>query len=113
MKKIDDENKKENIQDENQDMTLIDMNDVFSLSEHKIKAIPLLPFKEVFLPYANKTVKLRKPITRDIKAVANISNQEIKAFHLISNLTGLSIQELENLEFRDFKLLNSASESFL
>lgn len=87
--------------------------DVFALSEAKVAAIPLLPVKEVFLPYANKTVKFRKPITRDVKAVANIPNQELKTYQMISNLTGMTPDDVEKLEYRDFRILNSVLESFL
>lgn len=90
-----------------------DNEDVFLLSREKRAAIPLLPFKEVFLPYSNKTVKFRKPITRDVKAVSNISNQELKTYQMISNLTGIDMNELESLEYRDFRVLNDVLESFL
>ncbi|MDN5092720.1 MAG: phage tail assembly protein [Aliarcobacter butzleri] len=82
--------------------------------ENQTKAvIPLPPFKEIDLPYAGKTVKMRKPIVRDIKALANITNQEIKTYHLISNLTGLSMDEIEMLDYPDFSVLNKELESFL
>lgn len=86
---------------------------VFDLSREKRVAIPLLPFKDIFLPYANITVKMRKPIVRDIKALANITNQEIKTYHLISNLTGLSMDEIEMFDYPDFSVLNKELESFL
>lgn len=81
--------------------------------EVKKAVIPLPPFKEIELPYAGKTVKMRKPIVRDIKALANITNQEIKTYHLISNLTGLSIDEIDMLDYPDFSVLNKELESFL
>ena len=87
--------------------------DVFALSEAKVAAIPLIPVKEVFLPYANKTVKLRKPLAGDIKAVAHILNAELKTYHLISNLTGLTMGEIDKLEYKEFKLLNEHLQSFL
>lgn len=87
--------------------------DIFVLSREKRAAIPLVPVKEIYLPYANKTVKLRKPSTRDVKAVANISNAELKTYYLVSNLTGLTMDEIDKLEYKEFKLLNEHLQSFL
>ncbi len=87
--------------------------DIFVLSREKKAAIPLVPVKEIYLPYANKTVKLRKPLAGDIKAVAHILNAELKTYHLISNLTGLTMGEIDKLEYKEFKLLNEHLQSFL
>jgi|GEM_PF-1294540 len=59
-----------------------------------------------------KVVNIREPKVRDVRAVSFEKNEEERTYLLISNLTGLSNDELNELSFKDFKLLEKKLQSF-
>ena len=60
-----------------------------------------------------RVVKMRKPKVRDMRAVANIENEIERELHLVSNLTGLSVEELDDLSLDDYRKLQEVLEDFL
>ena len=60
-----------------------------------------------------KKVAMRTPLVRDLKAVGNIPNAVEQEIILISNLTGLHKDEIEELEIKDYTLLQKELKGFL
>lgn len=60
-----------------------------------------------------KTINMRKPKVRDLRAVANIKNEMEQEIQLISNLTGLSTDEIDDMDFADYKKLQEKLKDFL
>ncbi len=56
---------------------------------------------------------MREPKMRDIRALSNIKNNEERELKLISNLSGLSEAEIDNLTFREYKVLQEKLTDFL
>ena len=56
---------------------------------------------------------MREPKMKDIRAVSNIKNNEEKEIKLISNLTGLSADELDDATFKEYKILQERLTDFL
>ena len=56
---------------------------------------------------------MRVPLVRDLKAVGNISNAIEQEIVLIANLTGLHKDEIEELEAKDYMLLQKELKGFL
>ncbi len=59
-----------------------------------------------------KIVEMRVPKVRDVRAVSTEKNEEERTYLLISNLTGISNDELNELPFKDFKILERELQSF-
>jgi len=59
-----------------------------------------------------KVVNIREPKVRDVRAVSFEKNEEERTYLLISNLTGLSNDELNELSFKDFKILEKELQGF-
>jgi len=59
-----------------------------------------------------KLVDIREPKVRDVRAVSFEKNEEERTYLLISNLTGLSNDELNELSFKDFKKLEKELQGF-
>jgi hypothetical protein len=68
--------------------------------------------KEVTLS-SGKKLAIREPLVRDMRAVSNFTNLEEKTVRLVSNLTNLTLDELDALTFKDFSLLQAELEGFL
>lgn len=60
-----------------------------------------------------KKITMRVPLVRDLKAVGNISNAIDQEIVLIANLTGLHKDEIEELEAKDYMLLQKELKGFL
>ena len=60
--------------------------------------------------YANS---MREPKVKDIRALSTIKDDAEKEFNLISNLTGLTPGELDELSLKDYKILQDKLNSFL
>jgi len=60
-----------------------------------------------------KEIQIRVPKVRDIKALGMIENPIEKEVVLISNLSGVSIEELDDMELKDYSLLSAAVNDFL
>ena len=58
-------------------------------------------------------VEMREPKVRDIKLVNNIKDEFDKEMALLSNLTEMSKEELEDLTMQDFSKLDEALQVFL
>lgn len=58
-------------------------------------------------------VEMREPKVRDIKLVNNIKDEFDKEMALLSNLTEMTQEELENLTMQDFSKLDEALQVFL
>mgnify|MGYP003447968017 FL=1 len=56
---------------------------------------------------------MREPKVKDIRALSTIKDDAQKEFNLISNLTGLTPGELDELSFKDYKILQDKLNSFL
>lgn len=56
---------------------------------------------------------MREPKMRDIRALNHIKNDAEKEFALISNLTGVTNSELDNLSFKEYKVLQERLNDFL
>ena len=57
--------------------------------------------------------KMREPKMRDIRALAKYKTNEEKEFFLISNITGLKHSELDELTFKEYKILADKLKGFL
>jgi len=60
-----------------------------------------------------KVIKMRKPKVRDLKAVANIKNEMEQEIQLVSNLTGLTTDEIDDMDFTDYKKFQEQLKNFL
>ncbi|AZV46842.1 phage tail assembly protein [Nautilia sp. PV-1] len=60
-----------------------------------------------------RVIKMRSPKVRDIRAIDKIEGESEKEITLISNLTGLSIAELDDLDLKEYKKLQDALAGFL
>ena len=60
-----------------------------------------------------KIIKIRSPKVRDLKAVSHINDEIEKEENLIANLTGLSIEEIDEMDLSDYKKLQEALMGFL
>ncbi len=58
-------------------------------------------------------IKMREPKVKDIRAVKHIKDEEDKEYALISNLTGISEDKINELSFKDFKILDESLQNFL
>jgi len=61
----------------------------------------------------DKTVEMREPKVRDMRIVADEKNEQEKEIKLISNLTGLTTDEIDDLSLKDYGLLSGELASFL
>ena len=59
-----------------------------------------------------KIVEMRAPKVRDVRAVSTEKNEEERTYLLVSNLTGISNDELNELYFKDFRKLEKELQSF-
>jgi hypothetical protein len=55
-----------------------------------------------------KTVEMREMKVRDVRAVSKIEDDAEREFALVSNLTGLSPEELDDLPWSDYVKLQTA-----
>lgn len=55
-----------------------------------------------------KEVRMRTILVRDVRAVSHIDNDADRELTLISNLTGLTPDELDELPWADFQMLQEA-----
>ena len=62
---------------------------------------------------SNKEIQMRKPKVLDLRAIEHIKNETEQTFMLISNLTGISEGELDQMGVADFKKLSEGLQSFL
>lgn len=58
-------------------------------------------------------ITMRKPKLRDVRAVKHIADIEDREVALISNLTGLSEEQLDELDYQDYSALDNQLASFL
>lgn len=72
--------------------------------------------KTIILPISEREIKVRPLKTSDVrkadKEMGGSSNME-KAIFLTSLITGLSVDEIDELDFRDYLELQKEFESFL
>lgn len=69
--------------------------------------------KKITLKDSEREVEMRVPLVRDMRALSEIANAEEKEIALVSNLTGLTKEELDNLTLRDYAILQKGLQSFL
>ncbi len=60
-----------------------------------------------------KEVTLREPKVRDMLALEPVIGEQLKEVTLISNLSGLSVEEIEEITIKDYKKLSEKLQSFL
>jgi len=58
-------------------------------------------------------VKLRRPLTRDIRAVDHIPNDQEKTLALITNLGEIPPKAVDEIDGKDLRTISSKIESFL
>jgi len=68
--------------------------------------------KEIILSNGKK-ITMRKPKVRDMRIVANEENEIEKEIKLISNLTNLTVEELDDMDLEDYRKLQEALMGFL
>jgi len=61
----------------------------------------------------DKRVTMREPKVRDIRAVSSIASEEEKEIALISNLTGMMEEEIDDLSLADYAKLQDALSGFM
>jgi len=61
----------------------------------------------------DKIVKMRAPKVRDLKMVNHIEDEIEKEENLIANLTGISVDELDEMDIAEYKKLQKALMDFL
>lgn len=59
-----------------------------------------------------KKVQMREPKVRDFRVVGNHQSQGELEVHLIANLTGLTVEELDDLTMKEYAPLQKALEGF-
>lgn len=60
-----------------------------------------------------RVVEMREPKVRDMKNVKEITDEFDKELMLITNLTGLTPDEVEELSMKDFAKIDGALKDFL
>ncbi|ALV25038.1 putative protein, FluMu gp41 family [Campylobacter iguaniorum] len=60
-----------------------------------------------------KNIEMREPKVRDMRIVSQINNPADKELSLISNLTGLSSDELDELNMKEYAKLQKGLQDFL
>ncbi|TLE14462.1 MULTISPECIES: phage tail assembly protein [Helicobacter] len=68
---------------------------------------------EKIIKLGNKEVKMRKPLVRDVRAICDIANDFEREIAMIANLTGISIDEIDNLELGDLAILQGALKELI
>jgi hypothetical protein len=68
--------------------------------------------KEIVLSDGRK-VTMREPLVRDMRAVESFASPSEKEISLISNLTGLLIEELDSLTLKEYGKLQDRLKDFL
>jgi hypothetical protein len=58
-------------------------------------------------------VTMREPKVRDMKVVSGIENDVEKEIALVKNLTGMAAEEIEELNMKDYALLQKGLSDFL
>ncbi|RXJ86958.1 phage tail assembly protein [Arcobacter sp. CECT 8985] len=59
-----------------------------------------------------KEVEMREPKVRDMRVVGNHQSQGELEVHLIANLTGLTVEELDDLTMKEYAPLQKALMGF-
>ena len=60
-----------------------------------------------------KTVEMREPLVRDMKAVNHITDDFEKEIALLANLTEMTPEEIEAMPMAEFNKLDKELQSFL
>ena len=60
-----------------------------------------------------KEIEVREPKVRDMRIVSTFTNEVETEVNLIANLTGLTIEELDEFSLGDYKLLQTEMMGFL
>jgi hypothetical protein len=58
-------------------------------------------------------VEMREPKVRDMRIVSTFTDEVDKELNLIANLTGLTLEELDELSLKDYSLLQKELQTFL
>lgn len=61
----------------------------------------------------DKVITLRSPLVRDMRAVSNIKDDTEREIALVCNLSGLSSDEVDNLQLSDYVKIQNAVADFL
>jgi hypothetical protein len=60
-----------------------------------------------------KEIEVREPKVRDMRIVANEPNEQEQEVKLIANLTGLTLDEVDELSLKDYALISEVVKDFL
>ena len=69
--------------------------------------------KEIKLPKLNETWKMRGPKVRDMRVVEQYKTPAEKELYLIANLTEKTMDQIEDLEMKDYNALSEGLADFL
>jgi len=58
-------------------------------------------------------VEVREPKVRDMRIVANEPNEQEQEIKLVANLTGLTLDEIDELSLKDYALISEVVKDFL
>jgi len=61
----------------------------------------------------SKEFTIKRPKVKDIKAVSYIDNDMERTVQLIANLSGVPVEELDEMYFQDYSKLQEALNDFL
>lgn len=61
----------------------------------------------------DKDIEIRAPKVRDIRAVQHIDNDTERELKIAGALTGLTDEEIDDLDFSDYKKIQKVLHSFL
>lgn len=60
-----------------------------------------------------KTIEIREPKVRDMRIVSAFKDEVEKEINLIANLTGLTLEEIDELSLKDYSLFQAELKTFL
>jgi len=58
-------------------------------------------------------VEMREPKVRDMRVVSTEANEQLQEIKLVANLTGMTVDEIDDLSLRDYALFSEGLKSFL
>ncbi len=69
--------------------------------------------KTVEIKLSNQTITIREPKVRDMRAVGNITNEVDREIKLLSSLSQMTEEELDDLSMKDYGLIQKELQVFL
>jgi len=60
-----------------------------------------------------REITIREPLVEDNLAVSEVENDSLAGIILVSNLTGLTEEEIRKMTFKDYRLIQGVVTDFL